>query len=94
MLMDNYKPLKIVNDPGWRYYRDSFFAGYRTLAGAPVLPASTGERFKIIGGRHLGATNQLFIDSHVLNDKPDNVAYNQVSWTRWANTAAAPPGGK
>jgi hypothetical protein len=36
--------------------------------------------------------NALCFDTHAESYKPDKIAYNQVSWTRWPGTNK-PPGG-
>jgi prepilin-type N-terminal cleavage/methylation domain-containing protein len=94
-LLENYKPITSVGDVGWRFYCDGlegFYMGYRTIAGA-AAPASA-ERFRIVGRRHLGKTNALAMDSHVEVQRPENITYNQVSWTRWDKYPDLPPGGK
>jgi len=92
-LMENYRPIETVNDPGWRYNRDNFFAGYRTVQGDPVPASVDPSQYRIIGARHLGKMNILFVDGHADHDKPERIIYNQVSWFRWIRWPELPPGG-
>ena len=99
-LLENYKPLTVVNDHGWRFNAavkidetpDAFFAGYRTWGGAAAPPQ--GQSVRVIGGRHLTRTNALAVDSHVEVQVPEKISYNQVSWTRWDQWPTLPPGGQ
>lgn len=101
MVMENFRPLEDDGDRGWRYNRGihvgdnrtAFFFGYRQLNGTVVQPSPTIDQYKIIGGRHNGYTNALCVDTHVEKRKPEEVAYNDVSWDRWADPDSLPPGG-
>ena len=92
-VMDNFRPIEKVSDPGWRYYRDNFFIGYRTVTGDVLASNSTTDGVKIIGRRHTARTNALAIDTHVESFRPESITYDQVSWTRWTG-GSAPPGGR
>ncbi|MCB9850190.1 MAG: prepilin-type N-terminal cleavage/methylation domain-containing protein [Phycisphaerales bacterium] len=107
-VIDNAIPIQTVTSPGWRFHRGytpgltdgenmdgAFFAGYRMYDGSDFPPAyrSIFEKFRIIGGRHGGHANALMIDTHVEALKPDNIAYNQVSWDRWDGDPTKVPGG-
>jgi|GEM_PF-6621330 len=93
-LFDNFKPIEAVTDFGWRFYRDNFFFGYRTMSGAAVPPSDAADRFKIMGNRHSGRTNALAYDTRDETVRPERVEYRQVSWTFWDHYPALPPGGQ
>ncbi len=90
-LMDNHAAINSVSDPGWRYNREDFFNGYRQPDGSPA-PASWANR-RIIGNRHGGRLNAMAMDTHVASRRPQDVRYDEVSWFRWTNWNASPPGG-
>lgn len=98
MLMENFRPIEDVFDPGWRFSREdgamAFFIGYRTFAGDPVPSSPQIDRRKVIGGRHRGTMNALALDTHVEVTTPEGVTYNQVSWERWTDPSQDPPGGQ
>ncbi len=94
-VMGNNKPIQNTSSPGWRFYRDggnAFWMGYRTMDGTPVTDANT-QAYRIIGGRHGGKGNALFVDGHVEGLRPERVKYDQVSWARWTDLQNLPPGG-
>jgi prepilin-type N-terminal cleavage/methylation domain-containing protein len=93
-LMDNFQPIETVSDPGWRYYRDTFFYGYRTISGDPIPEGINADRFKVIGDRHFGNLNALALDTHVEAYDPEQIRYDQVSWERWDGYPELPPGGQ
>jgi prepilin-type N-terminal cleavage/methylation domain-containing protein/prepilin-type processing-associated H-X9-DG protein len=106
---DNANPITDVSSPGWRFHRGytpgltdgenldgSFFVGYRMYDGSPI-PESIREFMelaRIIGGRHGGRCNTLMIDTHVEANRPENIAYNQVSWRTWTGDPDMIPGGQ
>ncbi|UCG17860.1 MAG: prepilin-type N-terminal cleavage/methylation domain-containing protein [Phycisphaerales bacterium] len=105
-VMGNYRPLEQPDTPGWRVNRGaneledgtwqgtggSFYLGYRTYDGTPVEPTPSNLRYRIIGGRHNGKGNGLFVDTHAGSYDPEKVRYDQVSWERWKGPGD-PPGG-
>ena len=93
-LVDNFRPIEAVTDFGWRFYRDTFFLGYRTMNGDPVPPSDTADRYKVLGARHSGRLNALAYDTHVETQLPTDVEYRQVSWSYWKQSPTLPPGGK
>jgi prepilin-type N-terminal cleavage/methylation domain-containing protein/prepilin-type processing-associated H-X9-DG protein len=93
-LFDNFRPIETVTDFGWRYYRDTFFLGYRTMSGQPVEPSRTADRFKVVGSRHSGRANALAYDTHVEAITAEKLEYRQVSWDLWDQYPTLPPGGE
>ncbi len=94
-VMGNNKPLQNTASPGWRVARDTgyaFWMGYRTMDGTPVTDSAT-QAYRVLGGRHGGRGNALYIDGHVEGQRPERVKYDQISWTRWTDTQNPPPGG-
>lgn len=98
MVMENFRPIENVQDPGWRFNRGdgqtAFFFAYRRPDGTVLQPDPAFNERKIIGGRHSGHTNVLFVDTHIEKRKPEEVTYNDVSWDRWTDPDSLPPGGK
>ena len=93
-LGDNYTPIKLVGDYGWRFNRDDYWMGFRSRDGSPLEAIPRYERFRRFGDRHSGRANMLMIDTHVEDSKPDGITYNQVSWTTWTGDPKDIPGGK
>lgn len=91
-LADSFNPIQDVTDPGWRFNRDDFFLGYRTFSGSPA--AASAMRFRRFGDRHSKRSNVLAVDTHVESQRPDNIGYNQVSWTIWSGDPTQVPGGQ
>lgn len=93
-LFDNFRPIEKVTDFGWRFYRDTFFLGYRTINGDPVPPSSTADKYKVVGDRHSGEANAMAYDTHVESVYPDKLRYAQISWDPWDKYPELPPGGE
>ena len=104
--MENARPLKVVQDLGWRFSRGgallggawrgegmAFYGGYRRFDGSPRTgPLAVSKR--IIGGHHNGKGNALFVDSHVESYRPEKLVFNQISWERWRGPIDQTPGGQ
>lgn len=97
MVLENFRPIEDVHDPGWKFSRDgqtAFFYAYRMPNGTVVQPPNKYDDRKVIGGRHSGYTNALCVDTHIEKRKPEEITYNDVSWDRWDDPSSLPPGGK